>query len=853
MKYLRFFGALMLMAASLALPTPAVATDYSPADDGFITNALAQIDGTWQPRPGLTEPPLVATSLAAVPLQWDVAPGSPIAAVAVWALIEGQDWALLPSSYTGSQVSAQIPAIDPAWFSPCQPHLRVAFYIAGKDADGNPIEVDERAYLDEPGGDPYFYWVANPAPNQPPVANPGGPYETFNGTDLLIDGTGSSDPEGSPLTYEWDIFSTWMDYYGSEWFQDDEYDNGSTATVTANFRDGGQYHARLRVTDACGESAIDEAIINVLTPHMVILPQHNQVNALYFMEGMHLTLAINDQVVASASAGFMDEGTGFGASWGYEEHGQQIVPGDEIVIWGDLDTSQLGDEVVKVHIVRAITITAVDLDLNQMSGTGNPNQLVRARLAEPYWLEEVVTTDDAGLWTAQFAVDLQEDTQMAALQQNDDDASHTLAVWETPEPPAQPMLMVEPDHGWAQTERWTIGSVITLTIDDDADPANGVLYTDTQPATPADWDPAIGAAFFNLNENRALLQPGVYLTATDGTQAKQVMIVDGAIEPVNSALGRVSGYGPPNQPAELMVVTPSEEHNFQFSYGADGSFAIDTAMDLHSLRDVNMVAWDADHDGVMRHLANPSLQGASMVPALATPNTPVTISAALLGNTYADQASIHNAVFHIWGYGTDLPAVLDDGFPVTNASISLAIAQPGVYPVEVAGYDDIGYEVREFLGYLVIYDPNGGFVTGGGSIYSPAGAYLPDPALQGKATFGFVSKYLKGANIPSGQTEFQFRAAGLNFKSSAYEWMVIAGKKVMYKGQGSINGSGVYQFMLSAIDGDLKGGDGLDRFRIRIWQVVDGVEQTVYDNQLNDYPDADPTTTLTGGSIVIHK
>jgi parallel beta-helix repeat protein len=53
---------------------------------------------------------------------------------------------------------------------------------------------------------------------------------------------------------------------------------------------------------------------------------------------------------------------------------------------------------------------------------------------------------------------------------------------------------------------------------------------------------------------------------------------------------------------------------------------------------------------------------------------------------------------------------------------------------------------------LAVYDPSAGFVTGGGWIESPEGAYQADPTLSGKATFGFVSKYQKGANIPTGKT-----------------------------------------------------------------------------------------------------
>jgi len=39
----------------------------------------------------------------------------------------------------------------------------------------------------------------------------------------------------------------------------------------------------------------------------------------------------------------------------------------------------------------------------------------------------------------------------------------------------------------------------------------------------------------------------------------------------------------------------------------------------------------------------------------------------------------------------------------------------------------------------------------------------------GKATFGFVSKYKKGATVPTGNTEFVFKAADLNFHSTSHD------------------------------------------------------------------------------------
>ena len=40
---------------------------------------------------------------------------------------------------------------------------------------------------------------------------------------------------------------------------------------------------------------------------------------------------------------------------------------------------------------------------------------------------------------------------------------------------------------------------------------------------------------------------------------------------------------------------------------------------------------------------------------------------------------------------------------------------------------------------VVVHDPSGGFVTGGGHIQSPARACAPAPNLAGRANFGFVS------------------------------------------------------------------------------------------------------------------
>jgi hypothetical protein len=200
----------------------------------------------------------------------------------------------------------------------------------------------------------------------------------------------------------------------------------------------------------------------------------------------------------------------------------------------------------------------------------------------------------------------------------------------------------------------------------------------------------------------------------------------------------------------------------------------------------------------------------------------------------------------------------DEAFDEVSEGVSANLPgfpEAGIYNICVRGTDsDCNLGPEECI-LLAVYDPTAGFVTGGGWIMSPAGAMPEYPTLEGKATFGFVSKYRKGAQIPEGQTEFVFQVANLDFRSTGYEWLVVAGAKAMYKGSGTINGAGAYKFMLTALDADANGSDSflVDRFRIKIWTEDNGVEIVVYDNGLGaDDQDDGGTTEIGGGSIVIH-
>jgi PKD repeat protein len=191
---------------------------------------------------------------------------------------------------------------------------------------------------------------------------------------------------------------------------------------------------------------------------------------------------------------------------------------------------------------------------------------------------------------------------------------------------------------------------------------------------------------------------------------------------------------------------------------------------------------------------------------------------------------------------------------------SHTFTQAGVYTVTLTGADDDGGSDSKNI-TIVVFDPTAGFVTGAGTINSPPGAYTADPSLTGLATFGFVSRYQKGAKtpmdpppIPIGQTELKFNVADFKFESTSYEWLVVAGAKAQYKGVGTVNGAGNFSFLLTATDGQVNGGGGVDKFRIKIWDKLAG-DTVVYDNVLGSAEDIDSANpqAIASGSIVIHK
>ncbi len=89
----------------------------------------------------------------------------------------------------------------------------------------------------------------------------------------------------------------------------------------------------------------------------------------------------------------------------------------------------------------------------------------------------------------------------------------------------------------------------------------------------------------------------------------------------------------------------------------------------------------------------------------------------------------------------------------------------GIYPIAVQ-VTDIGGLTAVDSTVVVVYDPNGPFVTGGGWINAP----------DGKGEFSFSAKYVKRNPYPVGEVSYVVESSGLTFTSTSFNWLVVAGR-----------------------------------------------------------------------------
>ncbi len=154
----------------------------------------------------------------------------------------------------------------------------------------------------------------------------------------------------------------------------------------------------------------------------------------------------------------------------------------------------------------------------------------------------------------------------------------------------------------------------------------------------------------------------------------------------------------------------------------------------------------------------PAVRAVTLPTGPAPVNTMVSVQATFTepdaGDTHAGAGTVI-----AWGDGTTSSgSALTITEPSSGSPGSITgthtYTTPGIYTVTVTVDDGLGGSAAKAGEYVVVYDPEAGFVTGGGWIHSVPGAFKPNEALQGRATFGFVSRYERNATRPSGNTQF---------------------------------------------------------------------------------------------------
>jgi hypothetical protein len=245
------------------------------------------------------------------------------------------------------------------------------------------------------------------------------------------------------------------------------------------------------------------------------------------------------------------------------------------------------------------------------------------------------------------------------------------------------------------------------------------------------------------------------------------------------------------------------------------------------------------------------LNVAPTVGAITAPVAPVPVNTAVSASaSFTDPGVLdtHTAVWN-WGDGSTSPGTVTEANGSGTVTGSHTYTTDGVYVVALTVTDKDGASSKSAFSYVVVYNPSAGFVTGGGWIISPAGAYAANPSLTGQANFGLNAKYQSGSTVPTGNTEFQFPAANFNFHATGYDWLVISGNQAQYQGSGTVNGAGNFGFLVTAVQGS---GTTPDMLRIKVWDKNNN-NGFVYDTQPGAATTAAPTTPLGGGNIVVHS
>jgi len=373
---------------------------------------------------------------------------------------------------------------------------------------------------------------------------------------------------------------------------------------------------------------------------------------------------------------------------------------------------------------------------------------------------------------------------------------------------------------------------------------------------------ADGQRFFGI----ALSKPGEYVTGFQfsvGGSGSALLLDDVAVghmgapntnaDPVASVGGSYVGEEG-SAVALALSGTDSDGDALTFSWdlgdGTTGSGAVPPANHVYADNGTYVIMLAVDDGRGGADTARTTATISNVAPSLAAFSIPATPMGLTPGGITVPVSSS----FTDPGTVDTHTASLDCGSGVTAqsevvgemASSACSFSSAGVYSIRLTVRDkDGGSDTKLSSAPIVVFDPAGGRLTGGGWVASPAGAVAFAPTAAGKLTFSLNARYEPGSSIPTGKAELNLTVGKLEFRSTSLDWLVATEASAQLQGRGTVNGRGDYAFSVVAIDGQSTGA-----VRIRIWHRPSGT--LLYDSRPGAPLDETGVTALGGGSIQLH-
>ncbi|HEX6383696.1 MAG TPA: Ig-like domain-containing protein, partial [Anaerolineae bacterium] len=314
--------------------------------------------------------------------------------------------------------------------------------------------------------------------------------------------------------------------------------------------------------------------------------------------------------------------------------------------------------------------------------------------------------------------------------------------------------------------------------------------------------------------------------------------VDGNLDPASVSIARQPANGTVSVDANTGAITyqPAADFNGVDSFRYQ---VCDTGLDGNAATVADNLCATAVVTVAVIPLNDPPQVG-----PITAPIDPVLINTSITASADYSDADKLDTLSGVWDWGDGNTTAINLPGTSGTASASHTYTTAGVYTIQLTVTDADGESGTSIYEYVVVHDGSSGSVTGGGWINSPQGAYIDDPSLTGRANFGFNVN--KNSSATTGQTEFNFGPADLNFHSTSHDSLTITGNTATFAGRGTINGAMApdgmaYHFQIEITDRD--GGNQSDRFSIQIWWVDNGSPLIVYNA---DQP-------LGGGNITIRR